>query len=246
MKNGSCYIGTSGWSYPHWKEGFYEKKPAKEWFSFYSRRFTTVEINATFYGNMSKKTYDAWYKKSPENFQFSLKGSHHITHRYRLREARSLLEKEMDHDFDLKEKLAVILWQLPSSFAFNIEQLDEFCQALNEVAGGCRHTIEFRHPSWMTGAIKELLSKYNIAICISDSGSWPLWREVSADFVYLRLHGRKTYFSSYGKEELLSWAEKIKAWKNEGRNVYVYFNNDVSGAAPRDAALLQSLLDESS
>ncbi|MGY6276557.1 DUF72 domain-containing protein [Methylomonas sp. MgM2] len=236
-------IGTSGWSYAHWRDCFYRGVPRRDWLKFYAERFSALEINASFYRLQSPETYRKWYEQTPADFRFALKANRYLTHNRKLLtpEASVLIEKQ--HAEALGEKLAAVLWQLPGNLKKDLPRLQGFIEALqtwNEV----RHALEFRHPSWFDDETADCLTQANIAVCQSDAETWPIWPRITADLVYLRLHGHaRTYASSYGDLELAEWAGCIAGWLALGKDVHVYFDNDAECAAPFNALTLQGLLD---
>jgi len=236
------YIGTSGWSYKHWQDTFYNDIPRKDWLAFYARYFPSVEINATFYRLQSTSTFNRWFEQTPAQFRFAIKANRYLTHNRKLQGPEASILTEKSRAMALQEKLAVVLWQLPKSWSKNLPRLQLFARAL-----GCwhevRHCLEFRQASWFDAETAVCLAEAGIAVCISDAADWPIWEQTTTDLVYLRLHGhRQTYASSYSDQELQRWAEKISRWSDQGRQVYVYFDNDARGAAPENALTLQSLL----
>ena len=239
------YIGTSGWVYPHWKGIFYPKGlSAKNRLRYFSQQFKTVEVNYSFYHLPRSKTYQNWYKQTPKDFLFSVKASRFITHIKRLKNVSDSWEKFFNNALYLKEKLGLVLFQFPSSFRAtdeNITRLEGFLNVITADFKELSHTsprysFEFRDRSWITNRIYTLFRKYNIAWVIADSPFYPKSEVVTADFVYLRMHGSKIMFSSsYTKEELIILAEKIKEWLKNGLDVYCYFNNDAMGYAVENA-----------
>jgi uncharacterized protein YecE (DUF72 family) len=242
MLSGHTYIGTSGWHYTAWRDDFYHGLPEHQWLSFYCRHFNSVEINASFYRLQTRETYRHWHDATPANFHFSLKGSRFLTHYKKLVDPLPSIRLERDRAQELGKKLAVVLWQLPASLSKNLTHLDQFVKALTawpEV----RHAIEFRHYSWFDEEVATCLHTYRIAVCQSDSADWPMWHTVTADMVYVRLHGNKTtYVSSYDTRELLCWAQRVNGWLEEDKDVYVYFDNDAQGAAPLNARTLTTIM----
>lgn len=237
-----AHIGTSGWSYRHWRDCFYRDVKQKDRLVFYTRHFSTVEINGSFYRLQQRGTLEKWYDLTPAHFRFALKANRYLTHNRKLRDPERSVLIEKDHASYLKEKLAVVLWQLPQSLAQDLPRLSDFIEALSRWAD-VRHTIEFRHPSWFADDTAEYLSKAGIAACFSDAGDWPRWDRVTTDLVYLRLHGRpRTYASRYTPEALRRWAALIGSWLSQQKQVYVYFDNDAECAAPDNARELQALL----
>ncbi|WP_456432865.1 DUF72 domain-containing protein, partial [Thermosulfuriphilus sp.] len=233
-------VGTSGWNYPHWRKVFYPPGlPSKRWLLWYSRYFDTVEINATFYGTPRTETFETWSRETPEGFLFSIKANRFITHVKRLKGIGESLERFYRAIGPLSEKLGVILFQFPPTLRYEKGLIEEF---LARIDRDKPTTIEIRHPSFHNPEFFRLLRQANVALCISDTaGRYPsLVEEITADFVYIRLHGsRELYRSPYTEEELLFWAEKIKRW---GRPAFVYFDNDAEGWAPLNALRLKDIL----
>lgn len=239
-----AYIGTSGWNYIHWKPRFYQDTPKSRWLSFCAERFNSIEVNGTFYRLQSQKTFQRWYDETPPDFYFAIKANRYLTHTKRLRHAQDSIQLEKDHAAALGNKLAVVLWQLPANFSVNISRLSSFLDALT-AWDSVRHTIEFRDDSWFHDDTLNLLQQYNVAACQSDAGDWPLWSAVTADFVYVRLHGNpQTYASNYSPAKLAKWASKIRSWIKQQRDVYVYFDNDANSRAPVNAMSLRKLLQQ--
>ncbi len=247
------YIGTSGYSYQHWKKIFYpEDVKQNKWLEYYAQHFNTVELNVTFYRLPGEKVFSGWYNRVPKDFLFVVKGSRFITHIKKLNNCQEPLDLLMQRVKLLKEKLGVILWQLPPSLrlaigdkdsGIRIEKFEGFLKLLisYHLSHIPRFSFEFRHQSWFCKEVYDLLKKYNIALCIADSPRWPLSEETTADFVYLRFHGGKElYGSNYSDKELASWAEKIKKWK-KSKDIYAYFNNDAYGYAVENAKTLKKL-----
>lgn len=240
------YIGTSGYNYPHWRGAFYpEDLPSRQWLSFYAGHFNTVELNVTFYRLPLAKTFANWHDNTPPEFRFAVKGSRTITHIKRLRDAAEPLAAFFSRAESLKEKLAVVLWQLPPGLRGDAELLADFCRLLkaNNAARSARHAFEFRHDSWFNPEVYEILRQNNFSLCIADSPRWPQSLEATADFVYIRFHGsKKLYTSSYTEEELRIWGRRIREWLEGGRDVYAYFNNDAGGWAVANARQLLKII----
>lgn len=188
IKGVTIRIGTSGWTYPHWQEVFYPPGwRASQWLEYYAREFDTVELNATFYRLPKPKTFENWRKRTPDTFLWSLKASKYITHTKRLRETQEPLERLYTTSAGLGDKLGVILFQLPPSLEFEEKAFKEFCGFLKP---NRRHALEVRHASWISDRLFALLQHYNIALCIADTaGRYPFQEVVTADFIYIRLHG---------------------------------------------------------
>lgn len=239
MRMHDIRIGTSGWSYPHWKGLFYnETRPKSDWLDFYTQRFSTVEVNATFYHMPKPQTVENWRDGTPEGFLWAVKASRYITHVKKLRSPRESLERFYDVVDRFEHKLGPILFQLPPMLKFDAAVFDEFCAALKP---GRRHALEVRHPDWIGPDALQSLEARGIAFCIADTaGRFPYAEAVTADFVYIRLHGSQAlYGSDYTEEELQAWAQKIRKWK---RDTYVYFDNDAHAFAPKNALRLKEIL----
>ena len=235
-----CFIGTSGWVYPHWKGTFYpEELKEKDKFSFFVTQFNTVEINTTFYHLPLESTVKNWYKQAPSDFIFSVKASGYITHRKRLLEPEKTLELFFTRMRLLGKKLGPILFQLPPSFQQDLERLKNF---INHLPKGI-YTFEFRHPSWYTQETLDLLSENNIALCITDLKNHPSPEAITASHAYIRLHGPlSTYSGKYGPRLLKIWQKKVKHWMSKNIDVYCYFDNDEKAYATVDAKMLLELL----
>lgn len=242
MKNKSkAYIGTSGYSYPHWKKVFYpEGLKQSEWFDYYLKNFDTVELNVTFYRLPKEDVFFNWYKKAPKSFRFAVKGSRYITHIKRIQNIEAPLKLFKSRVEKLKEKLGVVLWQLPPRMKKDIKRLEIFCKLLKNSKINTRHAFEFRDESWLSDDVYDLLKSYNFAFVISHSPGFPYAEKVTADFIYIRFHGGELlYGSNYSKKELENWALKIKKWQKKDLDIYAYFNNDAYGYAVKNAKALK-------
>lgn len=238
-KKTKYYIGTSGWQYGHWKGVFYpEKLKYSEWLSYYCKHLSTVEVNVTFYRDVRTSTFQKWYCLSPDKFLFSLKLSRQVTHFKKLKVDKILIDSFIEKYSTLKEKLAVILIQLPPSLKFDKSLIHDFSSMLNK---NYKYSIEVRNKTFIDDSFFELLKQNNIAFCIADSaGRFPYYEAITVDFVYIRLHGsQRLYASEYTDEELMQWANKIKKWD---KITYVYFDNDYMGYAVKNALRLKELL----
>ena len=232
-------IGTSGWTYPHWQKRFYpDDWPKSRWLEYYVQHFDTVELNATFYRLPKPQTFRNWNARTPGDFLWALKANKYITHTKRLNDPEEPIERFYSAASGLEEKTGPILFQLPPSLAFEDKAFQRFCRSLKP---SYRHTLEVRHPSWLCDRVYAILAQHNIAFCIADTaGRYPYDEVLTADFVYVRLHGsKKLYASDYSEEELQVWAGKIKAW---GKDTYLYFDNDFSGYAVKNARRLKQIL----
>lgn len=238
-KNFKWWIGTSGWNYPHWKTIFYpENIPRTKWLEYYSERFDTVELNATFYRLPKEQTFKNWHKRTPQGFIYSVKISKFITHTKRLKECEDALLRFYSAIKHLKEKLGPILIQLPPGLKYEKPLFESFCSLLKS---SYKHTLEVRNKTWLCDEAFEIMKRHNISFCISDTaGRYPYHEEITADFIYIRLHGsKKLYTSEYTEKEITEWASKIKDWD---MNTYVYFDNDFNAYAVKNAIQLKELL----
>jgi uncharacterized protein YecE (DUF72 family) len=237
-----AHIGTSGFSYDHWRGAFYPEGLAKsKWFSYYCERFSTVELNVTFYRLPKEDAFKRWHSETPDGFKFALKGSRFITHIKRLKDPTEPLKMFMERARVLREKLAVILWQLPPNFKKDTERLKGFLKALKKYRR--RNAFEFRHESWLDDGVIALLMEENACMCMAD---WPPFIDelpVTADFVYIRRHGKGgNYDTLYSTDELKKDARRIREHLKAKRDVFIYFNNDAMGYAARNALELKERL----
>jgi len=238
----AVHIGTSGWMYPGWRDVLYPGVPKARWLGHASRTFTGLEVNATFYRQQSEDTFRRWADETPADFRFAIKGHRFITHYKRLREVAESIERLRRPARGLGDKLDAVVWQLPADFRCDLDRLRSF---LAELKGWpeVRHALELRHRSWFTPAIAERLGEARVAVCLSDAPDFPMWRAITTDLVYVRLHGHvRKYASRYHVKHLERWAADIRRWRDEGRTVHCYFDNDAEGAAPRDALRLIELV----
>ena len=243
------FIGTSGYNYPHWWNGvFYPSDlPQKKWLEFYAEDFDTVELNVSFYRLPKKEAFEGWYKRTPKQFVFAIKGNRFITHIKRLKDCREPLSLLFDHASPLKQKLGVVLWQLPPRFKFQKERLEEFCVLLSTLPRSKlhRHAFEFRDESWFCNEAFRILEEFGFAFCIAHGSGLPFIEKITSDFVYLRLHGGEVlYGSNYSDKELKQWAEKIQDWRKKVKTVFVYFNNDAYGFAVKNALSLKKFVSQ--
>jgi uncharacterized protein YecE (DUF72 family) len=237
---GKLFLGTSGYSYKHWKGVFYPSglSPA-QWLEFYCQHFATVELNVTFYRLPTQKTFEGWYQKTPPDFCFAAKGSRFITHIKKLKDCREPLRAYKENAAGLKEKLTCCLWQLPPNLLYNKERLEEFCELLKAEYPDKRHAFEFRHASWLNETCYDCLSAHGFALCIPIAPDYPRAEQMTAPFSYIRFHSGEIMGNScYTDKELAQWATKIRKWLKE-RDIYVFFNNDASGFAIANAKKLR-------
>jgi uncharacterized protein YecE (DUF72 family) len=236
-------IGTSGWHYDDWRGLFYpEKLPRSQWLRFFSGRFPTVELNNTFYRLPSEKAVANWYDTTPYDFVFSVKVSRFITHIKKLQDTGEAFTNFMSRIGVLKEKLGPLLYQLPPGIHRDDDTLTGFLKGLPI---GHRYVMEFRHDSWLTEDVFEILRRYNVALCVFDMPGLSCPLVATADFAYVRFHGHDSLYSScYTDSELAGWASRIAELPSALESVYIYFNNDVAGYALANAATLRGSLEE--
>lgn len=283
-------VGISGWLYPPWRGNFYPAGlPHRLELLYASRRFNALEVNGTFYSLKRPSVFRSWYDETPAGFVFALKGGRYITHMRKLREPRQPLANFLASGvLCLREKLGPILWQFPPFLPFVEDRFEEFFELLPhdtvelsrvarhhspflkkrvqlepDAKRPVRHAVEFRHKSFLTDRFTDLLLRHNIALVVADVASrFPTAEDVTADWVYVRLHGsRKLYVSGYSPREIDAWSAKIRAWHRggeppgarridgaaprakDGRDVYVFFDNtDVKLRAPVDARRMMKVL----
>jgi uncharacterized protein YecE (DUF72 family) len=264
-------IGISGWRYEPWRGVFYpEGLPQRRELEFCGRHFPTVEINGSFYSLQRPEYYQQWHDATPAGFVFAVKGSRYITHMLRLsRIEKPLANFFASGILNLRDKLGPFLWQFPPMFRFDASRLERFFDLLPRTTSQAlalarrrdarmtgrsrlaidaqrklRHAVEIRHPSFMSAEFVRLLREHDIGLVVADTaGKWPKLFHVTSDFVYVRLHGDvKIYSSGYSDKALASWARRIRRWDRDGRDVYVYFDNDVKVKAPFDALNLMHKL----
>jgi uncharacterized protein YecE (DUF72 family) len=237
------FIGTSGYNYKSWKDVFYPKGLAqKDWLSFYSSHFKTLEINATFYRHFEKKVYEKWCSSVADDFLFVIKGSRSITHLKKLKGIEDELARQLEAVGGLGEKLGALLWQFPASFKASEENKEKISQFLRVLPTKHQYAFEFRDRSWFEQGIGDLFNAQSTAIVINDTLAFDVTHELLGNFAYVRFHGPTAlYSSSYSDESLKEWAEKIKEWSKTG-TVLCYFNNDMSGYAIANATTLTEFL----
>ncbi|MFO7915324.1 MAG: DUF72 domain-containing protein [Candidatus Krumholzibacteriales bacterium] len=242
-ERGNIRIGTSGWNYRHWRENFYPPEiKQKDWLEFYAGRFDTVEINNSFYNLPSAGTFRNWADTVPDNFLFAVKASRYITHMKKLKDPGEPVANFMDNAGHLGNKLGPVLFQLPPRWNVNAGRLKQF---LDELPSGVPAAFEFRDSSWWDDRIYSILKDYGAAFCIYHLAGRESPRELTADFVYIRLHGPKgAYQGRYRKQGLGGWAGAALAWAEAGKDVYIYFDNDQNGYAPVNAAELKEMTEE--
>jgi uncharacterized protein YecE (DUF72 family) len=237
------HIGTSGWSYRHWEDVLYPPgtTPSAR-LALYTRRFHTVELNASFYRWPRNSTFASWRRRLPEGFLMSVKASRGLTHAKRLYAPELWLERIAACWHELGDRRGVLLVQLAPTHVRDDARLDYF---LARVPAWIRVAVEFRHPSWHDETVVALLERHQAGYCVMSGANLPCILRATGPFVYLRLHGPDTsylYGGSYSDADLHWWAERIREWEAGGQDVYAYFNNDGDGNAVRNAETLRSLL----
>jgi uncharacterized protein YecE (DUF72 family) len=282
-------IGISGWTYPLWRGTFYpEGLSIKREFQYATERFSTIEVNGTFYRLQKPDTFRNWYENSPANIKFAIKGNRYITHVKRLKDPAPMLANFFaTGPLELQQKLGPILWQFPPRMKFDAGRFREFFEALPrtpkeamtlarkhdlQIEGDdtlvarskakLRYAVEIRDDSFKNDEFIDLLREYGIAYVIADTADrWVYAEDLTADFVYMRLHGYKElYKGGYTDEALDVWAERIKCWhkgkkapdaqtisshksfEGKTKDVFTYFDNDAKVNAPYDAATLMRKL----
>jgi uncharacterized protein YecE (DUF72 family) len=240
-RNGVIHIGTSGWNYPHWKRSFYPEELAQErWLAYYAERLGSVEINNSFYQLPSEQTFSAWKQQVPPGFVFAVKASRYITHMKKLKDPADSLGLFLGRIAALGEKLGPVLFQLPPRWRRNAERLSAF---VGQLPSPLAAAFEFRDPSWFHPETYEVLARHGAAFCIYHLAGQTSPKEVTADFVYVRLHGPgAAYAGEYDTAALSGWAGALSAWQRQGKAVYCYFDNDQRGYAAANALRLAQML----
>ena len=241
MKKGKIYVGTSGWQYKHWRGTFYpEGLKNKEEFNYYLSHFDSVEINNSFYMLPAAKTFSGWRKATPEKFLFAVKASRYITHMKKLKTDKQSIRKFFSRAGKLEKKLGPVLFQLPPRWKLNVERFKNFLSQLPEKI---RYTFEFRNSTWYTEEVYQLLRRYKCAFCIYELEHHLSPIEITANFVYVRLHGPgNKYQGSYSDTILKKWAKRCIEWQKDKNDVFVYFDNDQAGYAAFNASRLKDLI----
>lgn len=242
-KQQKIYIGTSGWQYKHWNSNFYLGIKQPKQFEFYTAQLNTVELNNSFYRQPSAQNFENWRKAAPAGFVFTVKANRFFTHLKKLNVTADDLKPFINNTMQLKDKLGVILFQLPPKWNINIPRLANFLALLPT---NIKYVFEFRNQTWYHPQTYLLLQQYNCAFCIYELAGHLSPIEITADFVYVRLHGPgDKYQGSYTDETLQTWANYCKEWQQSGKTVFIYFDNDQEGYAAYNAQTLQQLIDAS-
>jgi uncharacterized protein YecE (DUF72 family) len=235
-------IGCSGWNYQSWRELFYPKGlPPRRWLAHYAQHFDTVEVNSTFYRLAKPHAVESWVRDTPEDFVFAVKASQFLTHMKRLRDIEQGVKRFYDAIEPLARspKLGPVLWQLPERMHADVPLLE---QALDGLPPG-RHCFEFRHPSWFSDEVLELLRFHHVALVIGDRPERP-WQphELTTDWTFIRFHyGHRGRRGNYSERELREWAGRIRELR-ERAEVFAYFNNDWEVFAVQNALRLRALV----
>lgn len=239
-------VGTSGWHYKSWHGPFYPPGlKIKDFLSYYVEQFDTAEINNSFYRLPTEQAVKAWRESAPEGFVFAWKASRFITHMKKLKDIEESISLVFGRMEGLGDAFGPVLFQLPPMLRAHDETRERVARCLSLVPQGRRVAFEFRHPSWYEEKTFGILRDHNAALCLSDHADAPAPWLATADFVYVRAHGTNgRYAGSYSDETLGNWSHQIAEWRGSGRDVYVYFDNDIKSAAPGDAQTLLRMLDE--
>ncbi|CAM3587764.1 DUF72 domain-containing protein [Smaragdicoccus niigatensis] len=236
-------IGCSGWMYEQWRGSVYPwTLPKSRWLEAYAERFETVEVNSTFYRLPPRTAVEQWASRVPPSFCFSFKLGQFGSHRMKLRDPAGWLPNHLDRVSAAGARMGPTLVQLPARWRPNPHRLDEF---LAVASPSVRWAIEFRNPEWLQESIYEVLRRHGAALCIHDLiADHP--RVLTTDWTYVRFHGpnatKTPYHGSYGRERLQEWATWLGDLREQGCDVYAYFNNDADAAAVGDAAVLRKLV----
>ena len=231
----SFWIGTSGYNYPEWKGSFYpEKLPSAKMLPYYAERFSTVEINYTFYRSPNEKTVDGWNKATPEDFKLTLKAPRRITHDRRLRDCGDLVRQFLETAAALGPKLGAFLIQLPPNLKKDAALFDAF---LDTFPPRVCAAFEFRHESWLDDEIYERLRTRNLALCVADSERLSTPVIVTADYAYFRLRDE-----GYTPDDIARWGDVMREKTSACRDVFVYFKHEEEGKGPEFAKLLMQHL----
>jgi len=239
------HIGTSGWSYKHWRDIYYPPKLASsKWLPFYAQSFSSTEINGSFYRLPSQETVIKWMEQVPKNFVFCPKMSRYLTHMKKLNDPEEPLERFFGIFEPMKKRMGPVLIQLPPILKFNYDTADYFFSLLKKQYRAYQFVVEIRHTTWLEEDSLILMTKYDIGFVISQShNEFPYLEAITAKNIYVRFHGPKElYASPYTDEMLNDFAKKFRRWIKEGHTIWAYFNNDVYGYAIEDAKRLMKMV----
>lgn len=239
------HIGTSGWYYKHWKGPFYpDDLSEKDCLDYYAEHFHTVEINNSFYQLPKEKTLIRWHNNVPFGFVFAVKASRYITHMKKLKDPEGPVSNFLGRMGELGDKLGPILFQLPPNWSLNVRRLQAFLKVLPT---DFKYAFEFRDPSWFQTEVYDALGEHGASLCIYDFDHRLSPKEVTADFIYIRLHGPSgPYQGQYETVVLEEWAVDFSVWAKEGKEIYCYFDNDEAGYAAQDALKLKAIVERES
>ena len=238
-------VGTSGWQYDHWRSRFYPSGLAKkDWFAYYARVFSSVELNNSFYRQPKDATWEAWHDAAPPGFRFAVKANRFLTHMKRFKDSEEPLRRFLEGAERLKGYLGPVLYQAPPGFKCderNLTRLEDFIRLLPRRID---HVFEFRHGSWFGDEGPDLLRRHEVALCVQDMPGLKCPVTATADHAYVRLHGAgRPYAGHYSDAALRTWARKLRQLENVDE-VWVFFNNDLEGNAVVNAQTLAAMLDE--
>lgn len=233
---GQLFIGTSGWNYKHWKLRFYPAEvKQREWLAYFAERFNTVEINTSFYRIPTPQAVAQWAGIAPSGFQFAVKLWRGITHYKKLLNSRGFVENFFEIlDVLPPEMRGPVLIQLPPNQGKNVEKLRDFLHEFHDVTSGrWRAAVEFRNSAWLSDDVYRVLDEAGAAVCLHDMPGSVTDRENAAEFIYVRRHGSGAgkYAGSYSPEQIAADAARIQTWQKAGKDVFVYYNNDIDGWA---------------
>lgn len=244
---GNIHIGTSGWSYKHWKGIFYPPKlKVTEWIRFYSDHFQCTEINGSFYKLPTEATVIDWTQKVPPDFLFCPKMSRFLTHMKKLNDPEEPLQRFFGIFEPMQHMMGPVLLQLPEVLKFNYDKAEHLYRLMKTRYRKNDFVMEVRHPSWLQEESLTLMTKYDIGLVISQSGErFPYSEMITAKNIYIRFHGPQAlYASSYPDELLKEFAKKFKKWEKKGHAIWAFFNNDIHGYAIADAKRLVKILEK--
>jgi uncharacterized protein YecE (DUF72 family) len=240
-------VGIGGWTYEPWRRTFYPKDlPQKRELEYAARTFGAIEINATFYGRQSPKSWDAWAAAAPDGFQFSVKGSRYVVTRPKLADAGEGIGNFLAQGLTkLGDKLGPILWMLAARRKFDRDDIAAFFDLLPESHDGMklRHVIEPRHDNFRNGAFFDLCRDHDVAVVWGDDDEFPLIESDTAGFAYARLQRMKEEVSTgYDGKSLDAFARRARKWAEDGRDAYLFMINGAKIRAPAAALALQDRL----
>ena len=242
---GPIHVGVGGWSFAPWRGVFYpDGLPQRRELEYAATHLTAIEINATYYGRQSKKSWEEWAATVPEQFRFSLKASRYATQRKVLADSKDSVTKFLGQGFTtLGERLGPVLWQLREGKAFERDDFARFLDLIPDAQDGVplRHALEVRDESFRDPAFLELARARNMAVVFADSDAFPCIAEQTADFTYARLQRSvENCATGYDDAALDGWAQQARAWAEDGREVYVYF---IAGAKVRNPAAAMGMIE---